>query len=400
MTLASTTQPKIQQPSWQKARLAVLATFFVNGSLFANWVSRIPEIQQIYSLSEGELGIVLVGISFGVISALLLVGNLIATYTSRRVTWFATILYLSIFPLMALMPSAIFLWAGLFFWGGVMSSMDVAMNAQAVEVELISKKTLMSSFHASWSIGGVFGAIMGALALRLGLSIFTHFVLASALFALLMLFAQRYLIPQDTRGEEEESGGTFRLPSKALLPIGVVALASAVAEGAMADWSGVYMTKIVQADASIVPLAYGAFALMMTVGRLSGDKLTQYFRPSLMVRVSGALALFGLLLLIAFPQTITGLIGFGIVGAGLAVTIPLAFSAAGRLPDVPAGVGIAGVATIGYGGFLAGPPLIGLIAEATSLQVSFALVALMVGTLMFTGGALDRAQKQKSSETV
>lgn len=390
----------ISKPTIQRARLAVLAVFFINGALFANWVSRIPQIQDSLTLSEGQLGLVLLGLSVGVLSALSLVGGWVSRYGSQRVTLAGAVMLCVLLPFLAWMPNAVMLWVNLFLFGMAMSTMDVAMNAQAVEVEELSKKPLMSTFHAAFSVGGFAGAAIGAGMAGQGIAPTMHFLIVAVLFLLFALFVSRYLLAhQVVDTDEADDTPTFQLPSRALLPLGIVAFAGAVGEGAVADWSGVYLSDIVGTDAGTAALGFAIFSIMMTVGRLSGDYLTTRFSASRIVRMGGFLATVGLVLAIGFATPLFSLIGFGIVGLGLATVVPLAFSAAGRLPEVSASVGIAGVATIGYAGFLAGPPVIGLIAEGTSLQIALMVVVLLTGSLMFTARALDRAEshdKRKS----
>lgn len=376
----------------QRARWAVLMMFFINGVMIASWVARIPQAQDNLGLSEGQLGFVLLGISAGVLTALSLVGGLVARFGSQKVTTGGAILLCAFLPVIALMPSAPLLWGSLFLFGMALSTMDVAMNAQAVEVEAHAQRPLMSTFHASFSVGGFIGAAIGAGFASQQLDMFTHFVVVSIGFVLLVLFSQRYLIPHQASEDTESSEPTFQLPSRALLPLGVVAFAGAIGEGAMADWSGVYLSDVVLTDDGTAALGFAVFSILMTVGRLSGDYLTSRFSAVLMVRVGGLIATLGLLLAILVPQTPMVLLGFGLVGLGVSTVVPLAFSAAGRLPDVSASAGIAGVATIGYAGFLAGPPVIGIIAEVTSLQISMILVALLTASLMLTAHALGRAE--------
>jgi fucose permease len=171
--------------------------------------------------------------------------------------------------------------------------------------------------------------------------------------------------------------------------LGAVAFCSAIGEGAMADWSGVYLRTAVGTSTATAAYGFAAFSLMMTVGRLSGDSLLTRFTPAQLVRFGGGIASAGLLLLLLIPSLETALIGFGAVGAGLSIVVPLAFSVAGKVPGVPPGAGIAGVATIGYAGFLAGPPVIGLVAEISSLRIALVLVLILTGTLLFTAQAMD-----------
>lgn len=376
----------------QRARWAVLAMFFINGALFANWVSRIPQVQDSLHLSEGQLGLVLLGLSVGVLTALSLVGGLVSRYGSQTVTTGGAIMLCVLLPFIAWMPSAVFLWGNLFLFGMAMSTMDVAMNAQAVEVEEHAQRPLMSTFHASFSVGGFVGAAIGAGMASLSIDPKTHFIVVAVGFLVLILITRGYLLAHQPTASDDEDNPVFQLPSRALLPLGIVAFAGAIGEGAMADWSGVYLSDIVNTDAGTAALGFAVFSILMTVGRLSGDYLAARFSAMPLVRFGGLIATIGLLLAIFMPQAVIVLIGFGLVGLGLSTVVPLAFSAAGRLPNVSASAGIAGVATIGYAGFLAGPPVIGLLAEVTSLQGALLIVAVLTASLIITARSLGRAK--------
>ncbi|MCB0195607.1 MAG: MFS transporter [Anaerolineae bacterium] len=378
----------IQDASVPLARWAVLAMFFANGALLANWLARIPQIQANLALSEGELGLALMGMAVGVLTALTMAGGLIARFGSRAVTTGGGVLLCLLLPFLGLMPNMIGLWITLFLFGAAMSTMDVAMNAQGVDVERLLKRSVMSSFHAAFSIGGFVGAAIGAGMAFLGVGPALHFVLAGALFLLFIVLISPRLLPVAPKIEPGMTESVFQLPARALWPLGAVAFCSSIGEGAMADWSGVYLKTIVGTVDGVAAFGFAAFSITMTIGRLLGDNLAMRFGAANLVRAGGLCAAVGLLLAIILPQVAVVLLGFAAVGAGLSIVVPLAFSAAGNIPNLPSGVGIAGVATIGYAGFLAGPPAIGLLAEATTLRVAMLLVLLLVSSLIFTAQAL------------
>ncbi len=377
--------------SVKMARWAVLAMFFANGALMANWLSRIPQIQANLAMSEGQLGLALMGLAVGVLTALTMAGGLIARFGSRAVTAGGGVLLCLLLPFLALMPTVVALGVCLFLFGAAMSTMDVAMNAQGVDVERGLGRSVMSSFHASFSIGGFAGAAIGATMAFLGIGPALHFVIAAAGFLLVVLLAATRLLPAEpaATGSGDSVGGTvFQLPARVLWPLGAVAFCSSIGEGAMADWSAVYLKSIVGTTDGVAAFGYAAFSITMTGGRLLGDNLSMRFGAASLVRAGGIAASVGLLLAILLPQVLPVLLGLAAVGAGLSIVVPLVFSAAGNVPNLPSGVGIAGVATIGYAGFLAGPPAIGLVAEVTSLRVAMLLVLLLVGSLIFTSRAL------------
>ena len=370
------------------ARLAVLAAFFFNGLILATWVSRIPAVQSKLEMSEGTLGLVLMGISAGVIVALSMAGGLVGRFGSRTMTMAGVIGLCFVLPIPALMPTTVALFAALFIFGAFLSTMDVAMNSQAVAVENMAGKPLMSSFHAFFSIGALAGALLGAGLVALGLSVLNQFLLV-AFFSLMAIFIYgRYLVHDSGEEEEREGGSIFRLPPRPLWALGAVAFCVAIGEGSMGDWSSVYLIKVLGTTQAFAALGFAAFSATMTLGRLTGDWLALRFAPVNVVRYGGLLASLGLLTAVFANNEYIVLLGFAAVGAGVANGIPLAFSAAGKFSGLSAGAGIAGVATIGYAGFLAGPPLIGLVAEATSLRMAFFLAALLVGTLVFTAQAV------------
>ena len=385
-----------QKSSIQAARWAVIAMFFINGAMFANWVSRIPQIQEGLALSDGGLGLVLLGIAVGVLVALSLAGGLIARYGSHRITTLGAVLICLLLPALAVMPTAAALWVNLFLFGAAMSLMDVAMNAQGVEVERKLGVPVMSSFHAAFSIGGFVGAGIGGAMALFGIAPLPHFLTVSAGFLLLTGLTAGKLLPKeiDPQAAETVHEAVFQLPPRVLWPLGIIAFCAFITEGAMADWSGVYLKNVVGATAGVAAFGYAAFSLTMTVGRLLGDSLTVRFDPVRLVQMGGLIATGGLLLAIIFPATLPVMLGFAAVGAGMSVIVPLTFSAAGNTPGLPAGAGIAGVATLGYAGFLAGPPLIGLVADATSLRIAMLLVVGLTIWLMFSAQALRRKSAQ------
>jgi MFS family permease len=370
----------------RRARIAIAIFFAANGFVFAGWVSRIPEVQDKLDLSEGELGLILLGMAVGLISALPLIGGVVSRYGSHRVTTIAGIIYSLILPLLSLAPTPVVLFATLFTFGVMTGFMDIAMNAQAVALENLHGKSIMSSFHAAFSVGGMIGAGASSGLIALNLTILPHLILMAAISALALLYMSRFLIEEE-RAVDQDDGPVFSLPSRALLPIGIIAACSTIGEGSMADWSAIYLKDTVETSASVAAIGFAAYSLTMTLGRFFGDYLINRFKPVFMIRAGGLIGAAGLLLAVIVPQTVTTILGFSLVGIGLATVIPIAFSHAGNMPNIPAGRGIAGVATLGYSGFLAGPPLIGLVAEVTSLRASFVVVAflfLTMASLAFT----------------
>ena len=372
-----------------KARIAVLAAFLINGVFIASWVSRIPAIQAKLTLSEGALGLVLVGLTAGLVSALFFASGLIARLGSRKVVFACAYTACAVMPLLALAPHPLILFGLLFIFGACISTMDVAMNEQAVLVERNAGVPMMSSFHAAYSVGGFVGALIASgMAAVPQFSPFIHFLTAALLSAVAIRIFAKDLLPTETE-PPGEGGPPIRLPARALWMLGVIVLSSSIGEGTSSDWSAVYLTGTLGTNASVAALGYAAFSLTMTIGRLVGDRLAAAMAPKRIIRLGGLLSSAGFILAAFTRSPAAAIIGFALVGIGLANIVPLAFSAAGNKPGILPGEGIAGVATIGYIGFLAGPPLIGTIAELASLRISFLFAAVVLATLFLTASAIE-----------
>ena len=372
-------------------RLAVSLFFFTNGFQYANWVARLPEVQQLYGVSNTRLGTILLCSAAGAISAMPFAGFLTVRFGSRWVTIATAIAFVLLIPFIPLVSN---LWVigGLFFLFGIFGgSEDVAMNGQAVYVERLYNRPILSSFHGVWSIGTALGAGFGALFAKFGVELFTHFLTISAMSVGLIIWAAFNLIKDDPpvasgqalsitteKSAENEENATFRLPTKAILPLGIIAFCGMTGEGSIADWAAIYMHKTIGQDEAFSALAFGSFATAMTIGRLTGDRFTEKFGNRKQLIISSLLAIFGLALALAVNNPWLVLVGFFIAGLGIATIVPIIYSAAGNTEGVSPSVGIAMATTIGYTGFFVGPPVIGYLADAFSLRIG-----LMFGLLLF-----------------
>lgn len=367
-------------------RLAVSLFFFTNGFQYASWVARLPEVQTLYGVSNTTLGTILLCSAAGAITSMPFAGVLTVRFGSRLITIATAIAFVLAIPLIPLL-SNLWLIYGLFFLFGVFGgSEDVAMNGQAVYVERLYNKPILSSFHGIWSVGTALGAGLGALFAKFHIDLFIHFSIVSTLSVGLILWAAVHLIKdgplsiKPVQATSAANNPTFRLPTKAILPLGIIAFCGMTAEGSIADWAAIYMHKTIGKDEAFSALAFGAFATAMTIGRLTGDHFTEKFGNRKQLIISSLLAIFGLGLALAFNNQWTVLIGFFITGLGLATIVPIVYSTAGNTEGVTPSVGIAMATTIGYTGFFVGPPVIGYLADAFSLRIGlmFALILLMV----------------------
>lgn len=386
---------KTKDTNFNAARIAVSATFFTIGALFANWISRIPEVSETLSLSEGSLGLALMLGSIGVIVGLLMASGLIARFGSKNVSFFGAFIYAIVLGIVGLSVDFITLSITLFFAGMCNSITDVAMNAQGVELEARRQKPIMNSFHAMWSVGLFSGAMMGSGFVTLGFSFRQQFMIVPIFFMVIMLLARRHLLNIDGEQNNDDQT-TFQFPPKALWGLGAIAFAAGLSEGAIIDWGGLYLVKIVGSTEAVAALGLAAFSFTMVAMRFAGDTIAERVGEARLVRFGGIGVVIGVGLALLFPTFWMTIFGFSLAGIGLAVAIPLAFSAAGKLSNIQSGRGIAGVATIGYAAFLVGPPVIGLIAEVTSLRFAFIVVMVLASTLVFSASELDVIRKTKA----
>jgi MFS family permease len=376
-------------------RVAVSALFFVAGLCFASWASRIPDIRLKLGLSEGELGQLLLALPVGSMLALPVAGWLVHNYGSRVVVLLATCLYALFLPLLGWAPGFWSLAGSLVLFGFAGNLLNISVNTQAIGVQQAYGKPIMGSFHGLWSLAGFLGGALGTLLIRWQQPPFWHFLLVMVLGLLLTVLAHQRTLPQDTGADA--GGPSLGRPEPYLLRIGLIAFCGMLCEGCMFDWSGVYFQKVVRPDATLVTAGYVACMSTMALGRFISDYFTHRFGTNRMLQISSALIALGLVTAVVWPAFVPSVVGFLLVGFGIASVTPLAYSAAGQSTTVSPGVALAMVSTIGYFGFLLGPPLIGFIAEVSSLRVSFALVAGLgaaIGVLAALPASAQKPAKQ------
>lgn len=361
------------------ARFAVALCFILCGALFASWVTRIPAVEAALGMSHATLGLVLLASSFGALIAMPLTGVSIARYGSRPTTQVAVIFFCLALPWLAVARSPVELAIALFVLGAFYGGLDVAMNAQAVAVERAYGRPIMGSFHAMFSFGGLAGAAAGGLVVKSGFSPLQHFTGAVLTLGLLtvILAVPRLLAAEPEAAPDAPRGGRFRIPPKSLLVIGVIAFCAMMAEGSVADWGAIFLHREIGTGQGTAAWGFAAFSVAMMLARFFGDHFAERLGPVRVVRLGGAIAAMGLALALLFSQTAVVLVGFWAMGIGLAPIIPIIFSAAGRTPGMEAGPALAVTTTIGYSGFLLGPPLIGFIAQGYGLRPALGVIVVM-----------------------
>ena len=358
-------------------RVAVGSIFFLYGLCFASWASRIPNIQQQLALSDTMLGIVLFTLPVGLMLSLPIAGWLIAKTGSRKVLIVATLVYCVTLVTLGLAQNVWQLIAGLFLFGLSGNLVNISVNTQAVSVEALYDKSIMASFHGLWSLAGFTGAAIGGFMMGQGVFPYQHFLVITIIAVIALLICSRYIIQDDVSKEQRSGQPLFAMPEKSLMNLGIIAFCSMICEGAMFDWSGVYFKKVVEAENGWTGAGFSAFMGTMAFGRFIADWFNSRFGLKRTLQISGVLTFSGLLIAVSFPMLLTAIFGFLLVGLGVSSVIPLVYSAAGKSKVMSPGVALAAVSTIGFLGFLAGPPLIGLVAGATSLRISFFIIAFM-----------------------
>ena len=253
---------------------------------------------------------------------------------------------------------------------------NIAVNTQAVGVEAIYGRSVMASFHGMWSLAGFTAAAIGTAMIGANVAPYQHFIAIAVFLLTTILVAFRFTLKEDFN-KQQKGQKIFVMPDKSLLNLGVIAFCSMICEGAMFDWSGVYFKKVVMAEKAWVGAGYTAFMSTMATGRFIADWFTSKFGVKKIFQISGVLTAGGLMIAVLFPDLVTAMLGFFLVGFGVSSVVPLVYSAAGRSKVMSAGVAIAAVSTIGFFGFLIGPPLIGVIAGLFSLRISFVIIAAM-----------------------
>jgi predicted MFS family arabinose efflux permease len=380
-------------------RWALAGVFFVNGAGVGTLLPHIPYLQDRLDVSKGVIGLCLLAMTAGAVIAMPVTGELLRRRSTRTVLLAAVVAYpiTLAFPLLAQTPLA--LAALLLFFGMANGCFDVTQNAHGAAIERESGRPIMSSLHAGWSLGGVIGSAGVALAAATGLD--PRIYAAAAAAVLLALGLGFWMRIGDARVETaSESEPGFVLPSRGVLLLGVLCILVMVTEGAMNDWSPLYLREVLGTGQDVAAAGFATFSAGMFVGRVAGDAVVRRLGPERVLRGGAALAglaLGGLLLAESTPIALAGLFA---VGIGIANGVPLLFSAAGR--TAAPGPAIAAVSTMGYGAFLGGPPFIGFLADAIGLSAALAFICLAAATVVLLGGRAgheDRTRERAAAAT-
>jgi len=355
------------------ARWAISTVFLLNGAGIGLWAAHVPTVQARMGIDTGMLSMVLLTVAAGALLAMPLMGGLTGRWGTRRMVLLSGFAFATMTPLIMGAPSLPLLFIAAFLFGVSNGALDVAMNANASEVETARGLPTMSSFHGFFSLGGLFGAGIGGLLVGQGLGHGQGALMVGVVTAVVLaLSAPRVMGFAATHG----AGSHFSLPRGAALGLGLLALLCFAVEGALVDWSALLMQERTGATPASAALGFSAFSIAMAACRFAGDRLIVRF-GALRIMVVGGLAMFaGLALAVASTHFVLSAVGFALVGLGAANVVPLLFGAAARIPGMSAGNGVAAVATLGYGGLLLAPPVLGWVAMHSSIMVALGALSL------------------------
>jgi MFS family permease len=386
--------------SVRAARHATYAMFFADGLGFGIWAGHIPAFKQKFQLSDSALSIVLLAVAAGSIFSMPMAGQAVRHFGSRCCIALSVACLAFCLVSIALAPSPILFVVAALLFGAAKGGVDVGINAQAVVVEKSYGRPIMSSFQALWSVGGLAGGFLTSATLGLGSTLVINLICVSALILVLDLRYYSRLMG-DASSPEGEDGKRFRLPGKALLYVAILTFIALFSEGALQDWAAVYMRQVVAVPVSVAAIGYAGYSTAMAVGRFCGDRVVAFFGERLVMRLSGALIIVGLVAALLVPSPALAIAGFAVAGLGNSNLVPILFSAAGRDPVLGPGPGIAVVTTLGFFGFLIGPAVIGLMSRFFGLSAALSLVAVLglitavCGPAAIRSYALSRTESNK-----
>jgi MFS family permease len=392
----SDTLPAAAPPRLRAARASVAACFFINAVLYADLVPRLPEIKDRLDLTNASLGAALAALPLGALVSALASAALMRRFGSARVASFGLVALAAAVWGASVAPSWWLLAGALFVAGALDAVVDVAQNAHGLRVQRAYDRSILNAFHGIWSIGAVAGGLLGSAAAGLGIPLGLHLGVVAGAFAVLALVAYRSMLPGPDQVEVAEDAlptggsGALRAVLPALAALGVLAACGAFVEDAGSSWSALYLRGEIGTGAATAGLGFVALSVAMTVGRLTGDRVVDRFGQRRVARVGGAVIAAGMGLALAVPSLPTTLVGFALAGLGVATLVPAVYAAADDLPGLRHGVGLTLVNWLLRIGFLASPPLVGAIADASSLRVGL-LAVVVAGVATLVCGRVLRA---------
>lgn len=370
----------------KREQFSTRVAFFIAGFSMASWAPLVPLAKQRTGIDDGTLGLVLLCLGGGSILAMPLAGYLTARFGCRRVISLAGLLICLMLPLLGSVSTLPALVAAVLLFGAGMGLMDCAINIQAVIVEKASERAMMSGFHGLFSLGGILGAVGMTVLLSLGLTPLLATLAVVAILLVAIYRAAPHLLPFGS----ESDGPLFAVPRGIVLFLSVLCFIVFLTEGAMLDWSAVFLVSERQMEARYAGLGYAAFATTMTIGRLTGDAIVNRLGGARVTILGGAFAAVGLAISLWVPAWPAALLGYALVGAGCSNIVPVLYTGIGRQTRMPQSAAIPAMTSLGYAGILMGPAAIGFVSHATSLPLALGLLIVLLIFVSFSGRYLGR----------
>jgi len=364
-------------PDKKRTRIAVTAFYFSMGLMFSSWASRIPDIKTSLQLNDATFGSILFAMPVAQFIMMTFSGRLVTRYGSRKILLFALPLYSFFLSNIGLVTKGWQLAIALFLFGLTGNLCNISINTQGVSAERLYQKPIMASFHGAWSIAGFTGAGIGLAMINLKLPPYRHFIIVILAVWIIILLNHKHLVDvMTTVNPGLPKRRFFSRPDRELVQLGIIAFCSMASEGMMFDWSGLYFKDVVKAPLSMVNLGFTMYMIMMATGRFQADHVVAKIGRRRLLQICGMMISTGLYTAVFFPFLIPATLAFMVVGLGVSSMIPSVYSAAGRHEKVPPGIALATVASVGFLGFLMGPPMIGYISQLAGLRYSFAAIGI------------------------
>jgi MFS family permease len=357
-------------------RIVLSGFFFFTGICFASWASRIPDVKMQLGLNDAEFGGMLLFLPLGSFIGSPISGSLTSLYGSNRMLKIAAVLYPIALIMLGLATNTWQLGICLFFFGMAGNLYNVSVNTQAVVLAKTFEKSIISTFHGFWSLAGFVGGLVGGFFVAKDMSVLSQFIVIAGVSYLFLLFAHSYLLQSEKN--KQSLNKMWNKPSPLMLQFGFIALSNMICEGMMFDWSGVFFQDVAKVSNELRTIGYISFMACMTTGRMFADKLITYWGARKQLMLSGLLVTIGLIISVSFPSLIVSAIGFMFVGFGVSSVIPTIYGSVGKsAAPGQASIALASVSSVGFFGFLIGPPIIGFLSQAIGLRWAFLSVALL-----------------------
>jgi len=365
----------MEEISPQRFRRANAVYFFISGFGYASWTSRIPGIKESLQLNDAHFGTLLFMMPVGLILTLPFTGKLLDHYKSRTIMLIGAMMYNGVLAVIGFSRYTWVLGIILFFLGSSRNLMNMSINAQAIGVQALYKRSIISSFHAVWSLAGFAGAAFGYLMVTLNIIPAWHLLGVSLALSAMTLYYYKDALDQQPDHKHKRS--IFQLPPKGMLVFSLICFTSMACENTMYDWSGIYIRQVLHGSKAVATIAFVVYMVAMTMGRILGDRMADRYGIQRVLAASGILISAGFGITVLSPWIPLTVVGYLLTGFGVSCVVPFVFSLAGKIPMSNPGAALASVSSLGYLGFLLVPPMIGYVAQASSLRFSFAIIAVM-----------------------